>query len=232
VDVVANFKCASNVVTAVAAVNVKATYSMTTYDLMGNPIDTAAVDKRQVFDPLINDYLDLTETVSFTAPPIGFLLNKPMVQSVGFNLTITLESGEVISNFTALCVVEASITLRGGSAYGSATPSTLWACSEAVNQQISFDIIQIFEATPNSNLLETTTTILHPVGSILQQEQFFECIAEMIEDGTWHYVCEEKDFMDDAHACHGLNWVEKLPAVLEMLAKNPRMLEGDTPATA
>ena len=181
----------------IVQIGLRVTYFMQTYDQMGRTIQTREVERDIIFNPVNETSISFTATQVFSSPDPDDLLDKPMISLVEYGMTLQLLAPAPlavnITEFNLEIVGEA--TAIGGDAWTVAKPSYLWAIAGALpGSEITLNITQWFEATPNSNLFQTTSTITTPQGNMLQAQEFWQHLGMAIDNGTFAWVVKEKDW--------------------------------------
>jgi len=196
--------------TSVTTCDIEITYFMETFDLMGNAIDTIQEAVTIPFDPTTDPGINFSRTVTFNAPEVGSLLQKPVIQSVQFGVHLTPQTGQTLTLPGGTLSAQGNVVNILGQYYGAGSPSYIAAFSGASMQQFNIEMKQWFEVRPNSNLLETTTTNAFPVGDVFQEQTFWDSIRQLVDDGHWRYVCRESWFLDMDHPAQMFNWRPKM----------------------
>jgi hypothetical protein len=207
-------------------------YFMETFDLMGHPIETNTI----VVTPKVGSTTDFEgvyrfdRTIKFIAPAVGSLLERPTIQQVQFGMYVrSLNSVNplTVSNFSL--DIDAEIHVVAGDAYGVGRPSSIWAVSGAKQLQFSLESMQWFEAIPNSNLLQTTTTIPVPHGDVMSIQDFWKGMEYLMNIGAWRYVWKGKEWKhkyimgNDGGVCRHpaemLTWKAQLPDIIAQIVE-------------
>jgi len=188
------------------------------YDLMGRAIDTQEVVITVLWNGASMTEVDYSRSESFSLPKVGELLNKPVIHQLQAGIWIqTVED-------IALGIDHLDINISGdveaitGDAHWVARPSLLWAVAGAKAQQFNVEMTQWFEATPNSNLLQTTTTIAVPFGSVKDLQDFWTGLRSLMDSGDFSYVwkySEWKRLGQSFHPAQMMQWQAIAPMVIE-----------------
>lgn len=196
-------------------------YFINTYDLMGRTIDTIARPVTVRFDGLIDDKVDFLRSFKFVAPKVGTILSKPSIHRVEVSVEITSLTADVIADNFVL-KADAEFHVIAGDARGVGKPSVIWACSGAKGLQFNLEVGQWFEAVPNSRVLQTTTTIPVPHGSLNNMEDFYAGIEYLTARDDWRYVWTGPDWIranQDFHPAQMLTWKTDLPMIMEQIVE-------------
>ena len=194
-------------------------YYLETYDLMGRVIDTIARPITIRWDGLVDDKVDFLRSFKFVAPEVGHILNKPTIHRIEIGASVACLTDDItVTPFNLR--VDAEIHVVAGDALGVGRPSVIWACSGAKGLQFNLEVGQWFEAIPNSRVLQTTTTIPVPHGSLANIEDFYRGIEYLLERDEWRYVWTGPDWMAatrEFNHAKMLTWKTSLPEIIEQI---------------
>jgi len=237
-NVPVNYSSGKILLTAIGGISVNATHMLTgsfsggtpgdqipltyvieiyTYDLMGNAIDF--FDYTQDTSGISGDTFGANATTIVNLPLPGQLLSKPVISQVQFKLRITQTGGVNYTLTTPHWQVFGNVIAHEAAYQGGAIPSYMYAVAQAEGQTFNIEAFQVFEATPNSDIAITTTTITYPQGDVLQTGIYYKMLASCMDSLHWRYVWKksfwDKIRNDDDHPLKIIQWQGQLPQVLD-----------------
>lgn len=195
----------------------KVGYFLEAYDLMGRVIGTEQVVANNLWNGAELTEINFSRSVNFNYPRPGDTTKRAVIYQVQIGMYVQTVDDIVLTATGTDVTIEGVVTAIGGDAQGVAKPAIIWACAGAKDLQFNVEVAQWFEATPNSRLLQTTTTVPVPHGSINDMSDFWSGIEFLLSTGSFSYIWLKSDWVAmsrDFHPAQMMQWHAYAPAFI------------------